>query len=88
MRHRPSGARNAVTVVALVALVGAMAAFPYLKLRQTKNLSTREEALTGSQVMRGPYINSGSKDVGRDPGLSWKQAGNKRKAKDEDATSS
>jgi hypothetical protein len=30
-------------------------------------LISREGALTGSQTMRGPYINSGSRDVGRDP---------------------
>ena len=30
-------------------------------------LISREGALTGSQTMRGPYINSGSRDVGPDP---------------------
>ena len=32
-----------------------------------KNLQQSEKALTGSQVQRGAYMNTGSKDIGPDP---------------------
>ena len=32
-----------------------------------RNLAGSDKALSGSQIMRGPYVNTGSKDVGPDP---------------------
>lgn len=37
-----------------------------------KSLYDSEEGLTGSQIQRGAFMNSGSKDVGRDP--EWDRA--------------
>lgn len=40
----------------------------YFKYRgEGNNLTKSPKPLTGSQIMRGAYINSGSKDVGPDP---------------------
>ena len=62
---RPS---NKVIAVGLVVVAGAFASFPlYMSLssKARGGLHTREEALTGQQIMRGPYLNSGSHDAGR-----------------------
>jgi hypothetical protein len=61
--------RNAAYASALILLVGVFAATPLLiKKRQgDHNLTTQAKALTGSQIMRGAYLNTGSKDVGPDP---------------------
>ena len=61
--------RNAASASALLLLVGVFAATPLLiKARQGgNNLTTQSKALTGSQIMRGAYLNTGSKDIGADP---------------------
>ena len=61
--------RNAVSASALLVLVGAFAATPLLiKARQgDANLTSQAKPLTGSQIMRGAYLNTGSKDAGADP---------------------
>ena len=53
--------------VSLFAL--AMGTYPYFAVRshEASKMQTRDEALTGSQIQRGQYINSGSRDAGRDP---------------------
>lgn len=35
--------------------------------RQRDNLHTTNKALNATQVRRGPYLNTGSRDVGADP---------------------
>ena len=55
-----------------------MAAFPALAVARqqrsaTKNLTMKEGALSDSQIMRGNYMNSGGKDVGRDPDWNFKE---------------
>jgi hypothetical protein len=59
--------RNAAYVVGLLALTGSFAAYPFLASRGSTNLTLRDQGLTGSQIMRGAYVNSGSHDVGLDP---------------------
>jgi hypothetical protein len=77
-----SGRRNTAVVCAAVAIIAAMAYSPiYFKNRmvsvsaagsrfisaQSRNLYASDKPLTGSEVMRGPYMNVGSQDAGRDP---------------------
>ena len=60
--------RNAIYAAGVVALGGAFAILPlYFGAHVNRNLSTSETPLSGQAVMRGPYINSGSVDVGADP---------------------
>ena len=44
-----------------------MASIPYFSVRNSPSLINKEDALTGSQVMRGAYLNVSSRDVGPDP---------------------
>mmetsp|Transcript_7920 Transcript_7920/g.13260 ORF Transcript_7920/g.13260 Transcript_7920/m.13260 type:complete len:87 (+) Transcript_7920:155-415(+) len=48
---------------------GCMMALPLYvtKKREGQNMLVQEEALSATQIRRGAYINSGSRDVGRDP---------------------
>jgi len=50
-----------------VALTATAASFPVVATWWISHLNAREDALTGPQVRRGAFLNSGSKDVGRDP---------------------
>jgi len=58
-----------VTLAGLFVFIGSMGIIPYViaKNNAKRSLQWREEALTGSQIQRGPFMNSGSKDVGIDP---------------------
>ena len=64
---RQRGAKNFATAAMLLLGVGGMASIPFLSVRSSPNLMNKEDALTGSQVMRGAYLNVSSKDVGPDP---------------------
>ena len=45
-----------------------MSLFPMWYLtRQKQNLTTTPKALGGESIVRGAYVNSGSKDIGVDP---------------------
>lgn len=60
--------RNALygTVLAAMGITFAVLPFVYGQKSQ-HNLTTQPEPLTGAQIMRGPYMNTGSKDAGADP---------------------
>jgi hypothetical protein len=68
MRQRTANLAVAggITVFAL-----AMAAYPFYEVQKhkadEKSLSEKEGSLSGSQIQRGQYINTGSQDIGRDP---------------------
>jgi hypothetical protein len=61
--------RNAASASALIVLVGVFAATPLIiKARQgDANLTAQSKPLSGSQIMRGAYLNTGSRDAGADP---------------------
>ena len=61
--------RNAASASALIVLVGVFAATPLIiKARQgDANLTAQSKPLSGSQIMRGAYMNTGSRDAGSDP---------------------
>ncbi|CAN0099392.1 unnamed protein product [Ascophyllum nodosum] len=59
--------RNTIVGIAVCGFAAAMASIPFIvRKRMTKSLYDSEEGLTGSQIQRGAFMNSGSKDVGRD----------------------
>ena len=67
-RTDASSTGKAVTLAGLLLFVGGMASVPLLiRLIQSKPMISSEDHLTGSQVQRGVFMNTGSKDVGRDP---------------------
>ena len=44
-----------------------MGALPMWIKNRTQTLTTSDKALTGTQIQRGQFMNSGSKDAGPDP---------------------
>ena len=59
-----SKTRNVVFAAGLIAGVTACGLFPsYYVKRQKKNLHQADKPLNGSQIMRGMYLNSGSRFV-------------------------
>jgi hypothetical protein len=68
----PPRANNAA-VAAGCALIGVgFALLPlYFSRTSPQNLTLKPDALGGHQVMRGPYVNTGSRDAGWDP--SWQR---------------
>jgi hypothetical protein len=68
-----SRVRNVLMAGGLVAFAGFFAFSPLLiKKHHTKNLTTSATPLGGNAIMRGAYINTGSRDVGPDPDWDWK----------------
>ena len=69
--------RNRIYAAGLAAMVAFFASAPLLMKAKMSaqssgntNLTTQPAPLSGSQIMRGAYLNSGSRDAGVDP--SWK----------------
>jgi hypothetical protein len=55
-------------LLGLAGLVAASMAAPALYIKAMgKSITERTGPLTGSQVQRGPYLNTGSRDAGPDP---------------------
>ncbi|EWM29776.1 hypothetical protein Naga_100022g38 [Nannochloropsis gaditana] len=61
--------RNRITVVLVTLGITMAALLPYgiRKLRDGRSLYQSDKPLTGSQIMRGAYMNSSSQDIGPDP---------------------
>jgi hypothetical protein len=59
-------------LVACIGLVSFAGAIPYIATQWIGNLSDRDESLTPAQVRRGAFLNSGSRDAGKDPNWDWK----------------
>lgn len=64
---RLGGRGTAVTAVGCGLFTLAAASLPYFMTRSVKPMHTRDESLNSAQIRRGPYLNSGSRDVGIDP---------------------
>lgn len=68
-----STSKSSTTILlACTAFVGCAATLPYWATKSIGNLTDRDEALTAAQVRRGAFLNSGSKDAGKDPNWDWK----------------
>jgi hypothetical protein len=63
-------------------LTATMTIVPYAFINWIRPLSERDDALTGSQIRRGAFNNSGSRDVGKDPYWDFKHGRRKRKGDD------
>ena len=63
--------RTVALTGALAAFAAAFAALPFVVSTQHaakgRNLMLQDAPLGGNQVQRGAYLNSGSRDAGRDP---------------------
>lgn len=60
--------RNLAIGTAGALFVTFMGLIPYMTRKgMNKSLYNTDDPLTGPQNQRGPYLNSGSKDAGRDP---------------------
>ncbi|KAG0580079.1 hypothetical protein M758_4G146600 [Ceratodon purpureus] len=60
--------RNAILASGLVAFATAGLLFPLvLSKSQSKPIIDSSKPLSPGAIMRGPYINAGSRDVGPDP---------------------
>lgn len=55
------------TFLGCAAFIGVTASVPFFAMHWIRPLSERDEALSRSQIRRGAFNNSGSKDVGKDP---------------------
>ena len=60
---------NTPVLIGLILLVGGFGAIPLAvrKGNEDHNLLTLDKPLTGSQIQRGMYLNTGSQDAGPDP---------------------
>lgn len=61
-----------------MALTATMTIVPYAFINWIRPLSDRDDALTQSQIRRGAFNNSGSRDAGKDPYWDFKR-GRRRK---------
>jgi len=57
-------------------------AVPYAFINWIQPLSERDSELTGSQIRRGAFNNSGSKDAGKDPYWNFKKGRRKKVGED------
>ncbi|XP_040994982.1 uncharacterized protein LOC121241322 [Juglans microcarpa x Juglans regia] len=61
-----SRARNAIVAASLVAFAAAGLAFPFYMASSRKPVIDPSRPLPPQATFRGPYINTGSRDVGPD----------------------
>lgn len=71
-RIKGGGTGLAITALGCGLFTICAASLPYFMTRNVKPLQSREEALNSSQIRRGPYLNSGSRDAGVDPKWDFK----------------
>jgi hypothetical protein len=59
-----------------------MTIVPYIFIHTINPLTERDDTLTGSQIRRGAFNNSGSKDAGKDPYWDFKRGRRKKVGED------
>lgn len=60
------------TLLGCSAFIGITASFPFFGMAWIGRLSDKDGELTGSQIRRGAFNNSGSRDAGKDPNWNFK----------------
>jgi hypothetical protein len=65
-----------------LALTATMTAVPYFFMGWIQPLTERDGELTGSQIRRGAFNNSGSRDAGKDPYWDFKRGRRKKVGED------
>lgn len=65
MLRRPNSRRNGLVALGAALLAGGFAILPLVirEKRADRNLMLSDSALSGSQIMRGNYLNSGACDA-------------------------
>lgn len=61
------GGSKGITLLGLCAFTTATASIPYFVFKWFEPLNERDEPLTHAQIRRGAFMNSGSRDIGKDP---------------------
>lgn len=66
--------RKRITLMVVMLGISGAALLPYgiRKLRDGRSLYQSDKPLTGSQIMRGAYMNTSSQDIGPDPDFDFK----------------
>ena len=63
-----------------ILLTATAASFPLLATWWIGNLAKKDDALTAPQVRRGAFVNSGTRDVGKDPEWDFEKGMHKTKS--------
>ena len=63
-----------------ILLTATAASFPLLATWWIGNLAQKDEALTAPQVRRGAFLNSGTRDIGKDPEWDFEKGQHKSKS--------
>jgi hypothetical protein len=78
-RNKPpdSSSSSSYVLYGCLALTATAASFPlvahwWISGKDESSLANRDQALTPAQIRRGAFMNSGSKDVGRDPAWDYR----------------
>uniref|UniRef100_A0A7S1V5N7 Uncharacterized protein n=1 Tax=Grammatophora oceanica TaxID=210454 RepID=A0A7S1V5N7_9STRA len=66
-QRRAPQSQGGMALYGALGLVAVMGIVPYASVKLIGGMAEREDGLTQSQVRRGAFMNSGSRDVGRDP---------------------
>lgn len=67
LRYQQQGNGSKMVLAGCLAFTGVAFSVPFLAQQWIGNLNARDGPLTGAQVQRGAFLNSGSKDAGKDP---------------------
>ena len=70
--ERSSGTGNSGILFACLGLLGCAGMIPYVATQWIGNLNEKDDPLTAAQIRRGAFLNSGSKDAGKDPNWDFK----------------
>lgn len=65
--HQERQQRMKYVLAASVLFTATMASIPFVAHYYMSGLNEKEEPLTSAQVRRGAFLNSGTKDIGKDP---------------------
>ena len=67
-RKQKLATKNKRVMFVLIGIAGCLSLFPlYTKLTQTESFYYREDSLPKNALIRGPFLNSGTRDAGLDP---------------------
>lgn len=80
-KQREAGGRLPYILGGTLLLTATAASFPLIASWWIGNLNERDNPLTAPQVRRGAFLNSGSRDIGRDP--QWDFQKGQHKSKDQ-----
>ena len=77
-----NGSSSSKVLAGVLVLTGTMTVVPYLFINWIQPLTDRDGELTQSQIRRGAFNNSGSRDAGKDPYWDFKRGRRKKIGED------